>query len=272
MGIISIILKSLGESFKPKRFLPFFLLYFIFFLCVLIFSMPVLQILPLLLSLQFTETELTIMVVNLLALVIVFFITILVNLWFTGALIFDIYKDKGFDAGLKYSKKLYLQMILLGSVFFLLILASFLLDWFGIFVRIAVDWIFMFSLISIIVKKDNFETSLKRSYNIVKKDILGTFVFLVLTWLVAFLIIFFSIFLISASLSPLFLEMLDIVPPVAELETISVQRIIQITYMILRSYPAFVIASLIASIFFSIAYVFIYISRTYYFLQKKKRR
>jgi len=120
--------------------------------------------------------------------------------------------------------------------------------------------------------QDKVEKALRKSYNIVKKDIVGTFVFLILTHFVSFLIMLFSIFLISVSLSPLFVSMIDIIPPVAELETISTQRIIQIIYLVLKSYPVFIIASLIASLFFSISYVFIYTSRTYYFLQKRKRK
>ena len=271
MGITEIVLKSLEESVQPKRFLPFFLLYFLFSLCILIFSIPALQVLPSIILLEFTMTDLTIVAVNVLALLVVFLIVCLVNLWFTGALIFDVHKNKGFDKSLKHAKSLFSQMALLSLIIFLFAIVSNLFREFGIIVKIVIDWVFMFSLVSIIVKKDKFDTALTRSYNIVKKDLVKTIAFLVITYFISIAIFLFAVFAIAFAMAPLSLTLMEIMPISGQLQVIPKQRLVQIIALIFRSYPAFILISIIASLFFSIAYVFIHISRTNYFLQKKKR-
>lgn len=270
MSIAEIILKSLRESVKPKRFLPFFLLYFLFFLCIIIFSIPTLQLLPSIIFLEFTAEELTIVVLNILALLAVFLIVCLVNLWFTGALIFDVYKNKGFDFGLKYSKSLFPQMVLLSFIIFLFVIVSSLFRELAIIVRIIIDWVFMFSFTSIIIKKDKFDAALTRSYNIVKKDLVRTITFLIMTYLISFAIFLFAVFIIAFSMFPLSLTLLEFTVTADQLQSIPKQRLIQIIGLIFKSYPAFIVVSIVTSLFFSIAYIFIHISRTYYFLQKKK--
>lgn len=271
MVIIEIVIKGLSEAVNPRRFLPFFLLYLLFFTSVLVFASSLLQVLPSLILLQFTEKELAIAMVNIVALLIVFLIVIGINLWFTGALVFDLYKNKGFDLALKYSKKFYLKMIFLSFLLFLFIIFSGLFGDFSLIIRLLIDWIFMFSLVAIIIKGDGVQQALTRSYNIIRKNILKTFGFLILTYFITFLILFFSIFLVVISMYPLFLNLAEIAPAFTNLKIVSSQQLTRIIALILRSYPSLVIASVIASLFFSFANVFIYSSRTYYFLSLKKK-
>lgn len=269
MSISEVISKSIKEMLLPKRFLPFFLLYFLFSLCALIFILPILQILPSLISFEFTKRQMAAAIINLSALFIVFLIVVLVNLWFTGALIHDIHKKKGFDFGLKQAQKQYWQILALSFVLFLLFAFSSLLKNFAIIARIAIDWIFMFSLPTIMIKKDSFDLALRRSYNFIRKNLLETFVFLLITYFIVFIILFVSALLVAFSLFPLFLSIVGSLPLTLEIQT---QKIVQMISLILSNYPSFVIASVIISFFLSISQVFIYTSRTYYFLELAKRK
>jgi len=271
MGIIEVVIKSLGEAINPRRFLPFFVLYLLFFTSVLVFTSSLLQVLPSLILVKFTEKELTVAMFDVFALLTVFLIVVGINLWFTGALVSDLYKDKGFDAGLKYSKKIYLKMIFLSFLFFLFIIVSGLFGDFGLIIRLLIDWVFMFSLVAIIIKGDGVQQSLIRSYNIIRKNVLKTFGFLILTYFITFVILFFCLFLVVISLYPLFLNLAEIVPAFTDLQTVSSQQLVRIIALVLRSYPSLVIASVIASLFLSFANIFIYSSRTYYFLSFKKK-
>jgi len=268
MSISEIILKSIKEMFWPRRFLPFFFLYFLFSLCVLIFTLPILQLLPSLLLLDFTKTQAAIVLVNVSGLCIVSLIVILTSLWFSGALIHDVYKKKGFDIGLKESQKKYWQLLALGFIIFLFIMLSYVFQNFSIIVRIIIDWIFIFSLPAIVIKKDSFDLALKRSWNFVKKNILETFVFLIITYFIAFVILFISTLLVVVSLFPLLWDIVAYLP----LETIQTQTIIQIIYLIINNYPTFVLSSIILSFFLAISQVFILTSRTYYFLELRKKK
>jgi len=269
MNILEILIKSTKKMLWPRRFLPFFLLYVLFSLCALIFLFPIFQILPSLILFGFTKIQLAIVVVNISGLAIVFLIIILTNLWFAGALAHDVHKKKGFDFGLKQVQKRYWQILALGFVLFLFFIISSLLGDFSIIARIAIDWIFMFSLPAIIIKKDSFDLALRRSYSFVRKNILETFVFHLLTYFITFVILFVSLMLVVLSLFPLFQSIIDLLPLTVEMAKI---QTIQMTYLILSNYPSLLIASIIFSFFLAISQVFIYTSRTYYFLELKKKK
>lgn len=271
MNITEIIIKSLGEAVKPRRFFPFFILYLLFFISALVFTNSILQVLPSIILLQFTEMEITVVMFNMIALLLIFLMLIGVDIWFTGALVYDLYKNKGFDAGLRYSKKFYLKIIFLSSIIFIFVILSGLFGGFGIIIRLLVDWAFMFSLAAIIIKGDDVQLALTRSYNIVRKNLVKTFGFLIFAYFIVFLILVLCMFLVTISLYPLFLNLTETLTTITDFQTISSQQLLEIIALIPRSYPSFIISSIIASLFLSFTTVFIHVSRTYFFLSFKKK-
>jgi len=270
--ILSIILKSLRESVKPRRFLPFFLLYSIFSLSALIFAMPILSIIPSLISLQFTNAQIAVVMVNMVGLLIVFLLIVLLNIWFTGALVHGLFKNKGFAAGLNYSQKLYWQMLMLSFIIFVFSGVASLLRGFGIVITALIDLVFMFSLPAVIVKKYNFKLALTRSYNLVKNKIIETFLFWLTMHIVNFLIIFIGLFFAALIAMPLFLNIMSLLPLLTQFTTITNQQVVQVIDLILSSYPTFIVASIIGSFFMSISHVFRYASRTFYLLKFRGKR
>lgn len=269
--ILNIILKSLNEAVKPQRFLPFFLLYFIFSLSTLIFAMPVLFMLPSFLSLQFSKIQLAVTMINIVGFFIVFLIVILLNLWFTGALVFDLFKNKGFDKALKYSQKLYWQILILSLFIFIISSFASFVRGFGIILGILIDWVFTFSLPILIIKKTNFKIALSKSYKIVRKRPIQTFVFWLAMNIVNLLIIFVTILFVTFFASPLILDIMELLPLMKIFTTITNQKAIEIINLVLISYPTLMVLALILSFFIALSHVFRYNARTYYFLKLKRR-
>jgi len=269
MDVFEIMSKSLLETIKFGRFLPFFFLYFLLSISILSFLIPMLYILPSMVSPPVTGRQLAILMVNLSGSFIVFLIVILLNLWFTGALVYSLYKKKKFDFSLKYSQKFFWQMLALTFVIFLFTCLSSLLKNIGIFVTILIYWVFMFSLPSIIIKKDKFDTALVRSYDIVKKNTIRTFVFWLFVNFISFIILFVCLFLVALSTAPLLLDIAEITP---EYQPSLSMRAFQLVSVIFENYPVLLVSATIVSFFLALSYVFIYTSRTYYFFEISKKR
>ena len=268
--ILSIVLKSLKESIKPRRFLPFFLLYFIFCLSVLIFALPILSVIPSMLSLQFTNAQIAIAMVNILGLMIVFAMVVLLNLWFSGALVYSLYKNKKFNASLQYSQKLFWQMFALSLTLLIFTGFTYLVKVFGTFLQAIVDIVFMFSLPILIIKRSNFKVALVKSYNIVRKNLLRTFLFWVIMHIVNLAIIILGIFFITLSSVTLLMNIMTLLPMMTELTTVTAVEVTQIVNLIVASYPTLILIAAIGSFFMSLSHVFRYASRTFYFLKAKK--
>ncbi|MEM7821285.1 MAG: hypothetical protein QXX38_00485 [Candidatus Aenigmatarchaeota archaeon] len=268
MGIVEIITKSLKETIKLKRFLPFFLLYLLFSLCCIIFLLPTLQIMPSVLSFRQPTISAGIVIVNLSATFIIFIIVILTNLWFTGALIFDIQTNTGFDLGLKHSQKLYIRILGISFLVFVLNLLSTVLERISFVIRILIDWVFMFSIPAIIIKKDSFENAILRSYKIVRKNIIKTFVFYILVVLISSLILITGIFFSALIIFPLVSK---IIKTISFFE-INRAQLAQIASLLIDNYISLILASVILSFFFSISHVFNYTSKTKFFLKYLRKR
>ena len=268
MGIIGVISRSLREMLWPRRFLPFFLLYLIFSLSLLIFLLPILSRIPSFYTSP-SSVDVQIFYANLAGIAIALIATVLVNIWFSGALIWDIKSKKGFEKCLKYSKKVYLQMFALCLVICILVLLTFFLKSFSIIFQILIDWIFIFALPAVVIKKDSFDFALARSFNLVKKKVFSTFSFWVLTRFIIFVIFLFSLFISTAILLPIFSELRFVISSTAQaFQSYEVTRAIS---LILQNYHLLVIEAIVASFFVSIMYTFNLISKTYYFLEISKK-
>ena len=272
MNIIEIIIRSFGESLKPKRFVPFFLLYLIFSAVVLIFFNSLLQILPSVILSNSSEKENATFMFNMFALLATVIIFGLVSIWFNSALIFDVYKKKGFNSSLKYSKKVYLKVLFFHIIIILLLgVLTSMIGGLGFIMMLAIDWILMFSMISLVIKEDSVQEAMIRSYSIVRKNLLNTLVFFILTIFIVFVIMFICIILTTFSMFPIFKAISEAVPDFNNSGTLSSEQIAIVIYAVLPNFPSFVIASIIASLFLSFANVFILTSKTYYFLSFKKK-
>lgn len=269
MDVLYIIFKSLKDSINLKRILPFFLLYLIFFNCVLIFSMPILSFLPSLTTLQFSATEIATVMVNLTALLIVFVIVVLLNLWFVGALIYDVFKKRGLEVSLKYSQKFYWQMIILSFIVFLFTGISMIFGPFGLILRIAIDLFLLFSLPAIIIKKCSADTAMTKSYNLVKNNFIKSLVFWVVVNFIKVAILLIGAILVTILLLPVVVRVMG---SFIGIETITPQQMTQAVILILRNYSNLMFVCLIISLFSAFSTVFTYTSRTYYFLSLLKKR
>jgi len=251
----------------PRRFLPFFLLYLIFSLSLLIFLLPILSRVPSLYTSP-SSVDIQIFYANFAGMAIVLIATVLVNIWFSGALIWDIKSKKGFEKCLNYSKKIYLQMFALYLVICILLLFTFFLKNFSIIFQILIDWIFIFALPAVVIKKDSFDFALARSFSLVKKKVFSTFSFWALTRFIIFIIFLFSLFISTAILLPIFSELRFVISSTQTFQSYEVTRAIS---LILQNYHLLVIEAIVVSFFISIMYVFNLISKTYYFLEISKK-
>lgn len=263
MGILKVISKSLRESFRPKRFLPFLLLYMLLSVSFLALIYPLMKSLPsILIGLQTWSAILSFLFLA----STVFLIGILVNLWFTGALIHNAVSNKTFGKSLHYSKELFWQIIILSFVIFLLEMFSFLLGFFSFIAQLLIGLIFFFSLPVLVIKKHTFDEAMKKSFDVVKRNLLKTILFIISTRIVILIIMFVSFFFIVLTLTPVFQDMKSI-------NMVLIQAAInEFVDTILRNYPLLLATSVVASFFFAIIHVFDYLSRTYYFLELSKKK
>ncbi len=268
--ITEILWKSLKEAFNPKRFSYFFLLYLIFSACALIFSRPVLAALPALLSLQFTDSQIAVVMLNMVAMFIVFVLVVVLNVWFTGALVYGFTKKVGFDQALRYSQSLYWRMSILGFILVLIYAVSSIFKSFAFWVRLLANWIFMFSLPALIIKKDSFEQALARSFEMVKKKPIQTGVLWILLNLIRFSILFICLILVAVASFPLLSDLSDLMAMRVQTSTLENQQLAQVVNTLLNSYPLLFLIAVIISFFFSVSYVFDYACQTFYFLKMKR--
>lgn len=270
MNNLQIITTSFKESFKPKRFLPFFLLYFIGFVLASIFLLPLIGVIPLSIGEQsFIDITFT----NIITVFFLIILIALINLWFTGSLIHDVKFKKGFDKGIKETKKFYGHLILVSLVLFFLGLLSIFTSIVGIIISIAVDILFFFSIPSVIVNKDSFDRALVRSFNVVNKKRLDAIVFWLLNKIVSSILILIFFFLI---ISYVIFTYLDFIIQLRNLfinpdtPIFAVAKSFQFMRVILKNYLAYLGFALITSFGFAVVHVFNYISRTRYLITKGK--
>jgi|GEM_PF-3206545 hypothetical protein len=266
MGIRRIYLKSLIESFKFNRLLPFFFLYLLLSSFSLLFFLPILSLLPNILSLKFTQENLNLIILNSSILLTIFLIAFIFNCWFAGALVYDVWRKEGFKAGLKFSKKLLTQILGLYFILAFLNLLFTFLGTLGLVLRFLASFVFVLSLPLIIIKREEFLSAMKRSYELVSKSLLNSFLFWLFLYLIYYSIIFLSIFLAIFSISPLLSQIISFYQIFSTYAEFSQAGLIQIIGLITNNLEAITISLIIFSFFFSYSYVFLITTKTYYFL------
>jgi len=235
--------------------------------------MPILSVSPYLFSLKYSSNHLAVVAINLLGIFIVFLLVVLVDLWFSGALIFEVWKKKGFEKGLKYSKKRYPHLLALGIIFAIFGAVLYFLGELGSLIQLLVTWLLIFARPSIIVKKDSFDLAIARSFHIVKRNFLRTFAFFLLIVAFTYAFLFASIFLSFLFASPLisrFVYLLRVISTTSY--SISQPELIQIVGLLMESYPFFFVIGFIVSLFYAFSHVFALTAETYYFLDLTKKK
>ncbi|MGC8811972.1 MAG: hypothetical protein ACP5O8_00070 [Candidatus Aenigmatarchaeota archaeon] len=265
MGIAEIYKKSLKDSLKFKRLFPFFALFSISSSISLFFLLPIVSVLPNLLTLKITQENVNTILLNFFSLFILFLITFILSCWFSGALIYDVWREEGFSAGLNYSRKLLAQVLSLAFILaFLNILLS-SLSYAGVLLRLLTSFIFLFSPSLIIIKREDFLSSMKKSCEIVRKNLLSSFVFWFFLFLIYFLLLLISYFLTLLSISPVLLKIFSVYQLFSAYE-LSEEALVQMVGIITNSLENLVASLLIFSFFFSYSYVFLTTAETHYFL------
>lgn len=253
----------------PRRFLPFFLIYLFFSIAGFIVLASMLN---LLLCPTFLAGQAAALLAGMVLIFIILIAAILVNVWFAGALVHDIRFKRGFERGLKQSKKIYWQLLLLCFVIGLLLGLSMLFRGFGLIVQALVDWIFIFAFPAIVIRKDRFDAALTRSYRIVRKNLVQTLIFWLLTRFVIVVISLVSIVFIALIVSPIFFDIMLSMQSLPKGELSYVQLIKQLVGKAMQNYLIVIAALAVASFFLAITCCFNYLSKTYYFLEISKRR
>ncbi|MFH7860712.1 MAG: hypothetical protein QW602_01800 [Candidatus Aenigmatarchaeota archaeon] len=266
MKTLEIYKKSLADSLKFKRVFPFFTLYFISSFISLFFLLPLISILPNFLILKLTQENLNLILINSSILVAISFIVFVFNCWLSGALVYDVWRKEGLNAGLKFSKKLLPQI--LGLFFFLTFINLFLYFFgsFGLLLRFLVSFVFLLSLPSIVINREDFLEAMKRSYSLVIKNLLTSFLFWLFLYLIYFSILFSSFFLVILSLSPLFSQIVFVYQIFSTYGELSQAGLIQIIGLITNNPERITVALAVLSFFLSYSYVFLTTAKTYYFL------
>ncbi|HKZ45482.1 MAG TPA: hypothetical protein VJ343_02140 [archaeon] len=271
MSIAEIIAKSLGVALDTRKFLPFFFLYLLFFISSLIFTNSMFQVMPPIILGTSTGTEISILIIDMVALFVLVILLFGANIWFSGALVFELHKGKGFRAGLKYSRKLYWKFALLAVIVLILFMVASFFGNLGFIVDFLIGWVLMFSFVSIAINGDDVQKAMTRSYDIIRKNIFKTIVFFAAALFVTFIILLIGTILVGISLYPLFFSLSEIAPPSLDPQTLTAGEVNRMFSMLLQNHPLFVMASVMASFFLSLANVFILASKTYYFLSFKKK-
>jgi hypothetical protein len=267
MSILRVVLRSLQEMFWPKRFLPFLVLFFTLGIAAYLLILP---IITLFFNSELVATTATFLLVDMGILFFVFLFGLLVNLWFTAALIESIKSRGDFTSSLTKVKKSYLQLIALGVVFVLLCLVSNIFGTYNNLARLLLDCVLLFSMPAVVLGAVSFEKGIKKSFEIFRKKFLETVAFWFINRFILFVIFFIGIVILSLSMAPLIASTMTI-EEIQEMST-STATMLQVVEMVTGNFPLMLLMILIASFFVSIMIVFDYTSRTYYFLELTKGR
>ncbi|MFH8086668.1 MAG: hypothetical protein QW609_02505 [Candidatus Aenigmatarchaeota archaeon] len=272
MRMLEIYKKSLVNSFKFKRIFPFFALYSVSSFISLLFLFPLISILPNLLTLKLTQENINLIILNFSILMIIFLIAFVFNCWFSGALIYDIWREEGFKAGLKFSKKLLTQILSLSFVLSFINLFLYFLENFGLILRFLVSFVFIFSFQSVIIERKDFLEAMRRSVLLVREKLLNSFFFWVSLHLIYYSILFLSFFLVILFLSPILLQIVFIHQIFSIYGEFSQAGLIQVVGLITNNFETMAIALVILSFFFSYSYAFLITAKTYYFLSLTRKK
>jgi hypothetical protein len=271
MAVVEILKRSLEKSVKPKRFLPFFVLYFIFSLALLAIIYDLLPPLQNIIMMSPSELDLQKIIVDSVLIIIASIIMLVVSTLLNGALIFGLSKGKVLSDSIGPAKRFFWKMTFFaGLIAVINILSTFLGD-LSLIISFIAGWVLMFSMVSIVVRDDTLNKSLRRSYEIVRKNVGKTFVFYIISLLIWFLILIVGLVFVDISLFPMFSRVEQFFPDPASWADFSSAQSVTAIGVVLEQYPYLILASAVASLFLAIASVFIQASRTYYFLSFKKK-
>jgi hypothetical protein len=258
--LLGVIFKALTEAFWARRFLPFFLIYFLLFSSLYIFAVPIaLALLGLL------AAPLPAIIINLSFALLVFISIGLINVWFTGALVHDARYDRGFNHALARIQRIYPQLLLL-VILILSINALSLFHGLGSIVQVLIDWFFLFSFPLIVTKGLNLSKSLLGSFGLIKNAPIKTFLFWFLTRALIIALSFTLLLFLSFALVAFYPDLSALAIELG----LNIFRFGWIGLNLLRRYVGYLLISAIISFFLAVSHTFDYLSRTYYLLAPKR--
>ena len=270
MTIPNILGRSLRQGFLTKKFLPLFVLYFVFLTILLTFIRPVLKILPEILSSEFTSFSLATVGITFTTLFILFLIVLFINIWFVGALSFQAYSNKKFRFCLKRSRQFYWRLACLSFLSILIGILTYEFSFIGNILRIIFDLILFFALPIIVIKNYSFISSIRESFQLFSKNIFRTVIFWVPLLLIMILIFFTLSFIIAAISTPILMKSLS---SISSIDAVSDKQVwTQIIGVVLENYPLLYFISIIVSYFTSAAYTSYIFARTNFYLEISKRK
>ncbi|MCD6403297.1 MAG: hypothetical protein J7K98_03130 [Candidatus Aenigmarchaeota archaeon] len=275
MKITPILVNGLRKSLTPKFFIPLFIFYTLASLAILITLIPLLDYIPSLLRLQFDERSYFILIGPLSVILLVF----LISIWFKGAVIHMFIHPSSFEDSLKKIKPLYPSLLGLSIFLYLLnsVVSSLLqtvgFGFLSLFFSVIINWFFMFSSISIVVKKDTPELALIRSYNIVKKHLKETFFLLLSIGIVSSMIFLVGIFVSAYPLMKVVKHtFLNInFAEVKNFEELTISLVGTLKVSLAKKFYYVLLSLVSVSLFVSIAQVFSLAVKTEYFVKCKRK-
>ncbi|MCS7105977.1 MAG: hypothetical protein NZ942_01540, partial [Candidatus Aenigmarchaeota archaeon] len=137
--------------------------------------------------------------------------------------------------------------------------------------RILSSFFFIFSLPSILIRREDFLSSMKTSFEVVRKNFLNSLFFWLLIHLIYLLLMFASYVLIVISISPLLLRIISTYQFFSLVQTPET-ILIQIVGTVMHSIESIILSLTIFSFFFSYSYVFLTTAKTYYFLLLTRKK
>ncbi|RLI97931.1 MAG: hypothetical protein DRO99_02085 [Candidatus Aenigmatarchaeota archaeon] len=221
-----IIIRSLKFGVQPKRWLPFFVLDSAFFL---LFLAMVFTNLGSIIDILMTATTSTTAAFSLAGYAILTFACVavwgLIKLYIAGAVIHQSVKPREFSKSWSVSKERYLSLVAVSVVVGVLSGAAGMIPWIGFILSIIVSLAFFFVIPAVVVKKLNFDDSLRESYNIFTKkplQVLAVWVLISLVTLIIMLVFLLPGILFSWSV---------VAPLIGQMSTTTAISLIMVTML-----------------------------------------
>jgi len=269
MDYPKIISRAFHFSYKPKRWLPFFLLDTIFLLLVLFIFMNNISILTDVVAGgigQSGDLDIAIPTLNAIFTIIpLILVWALARLWLTGAMIHQSRKEKETRKSWTVSKNRIIPMILASIITTIIGFIGGAIPSVGWLVSLVISWMFMFILQAIVIDNLGSVESLKKSYSIFAKNPFDVFVIWLVVIVISLAIVFvFSIPVISAFAGS-FITM-------AMTEPAATESMAFLMFILQQNLASTLALGLIALIGMEISTVLAIKAQTEFYLQVSKKR
>jgi hypothetical protein len=260
------LMKAMRFCILPKRWLPFFVIDLSFAsvaLIALVANMPYfIYFLSGLEDLSMLGPALNL----LLSLMLLFAGWILLNIWITGSLIHQSYKEKEFGQSWSMAGKKYLSLLGVAAITAIISLIVGVIPYIGWLISIFVGLVFYFGLQSVMVKGNGFMAALKDSMDIFRKHPFKVF----LAWLVVSALSLLILLVFAIPVLALLFNMIIDLSSLAGTEA-GAAVLMNLMFAVQNQMPQMLITGAIALIGMAITRTFALKAQTEFYNQFKKK-